>query len=170
MFIIPSFKHTNPIRCSTPCLQLMLILILANLANTQQTIQTTILVTATPTSPHPPSYTSPEVFRDTILSSSNTYRKEHNASDLVWNETLTRYAKDWAEGCKWKHSVRPTFLLYLSVCLFCVIFLVEMLYRGSGSSERVRCTYAKDIYIARSIWREPRLRIPECLNRGLRMG
>lgn len=132
MFIIPSFKHTNPIRCSTPCLQLMLILILANLANTQQTIQTTILVTATPTSPHPPSYTSPEVFRDTILSSSNTYRKEHNASDLVWNETLTRYAKDWAEGCKWKHSVRPTFLLYLSVCLFCVIFLVEMLYRGES--------------------------------------
>ncbi|KAE8140762.1 CAP domain-containing protein [Aspergillus pseudotamarii] len=107
MFIIPSYRHNNPIGCITPCLQVILILILANPANTQQTIQTTIMVTATPTSPHPPSYTSPEVFKDTILSSSNNYRKEHNASDLVWNETLTRYAKDWAEGCRWKHSHGP---------------------------------------------------------------
>ncbi|KAB8265677.1 CAP domain-containing protein [Aspergillus pseudonomiae] len=107
MFSIPSYKHTSPMRYITPCLEVMLIFILATPANTQQTIQTTIMVTATPTSPHPPSYTSPEVFRDTVLSSSNTYRKEHNASDLVWNETLTLYAKDWAEGCKWKHSHGP---------------------------------------------------------------
>lgn len=68
---------------------------------------TTVIVTVTPTIPHPASYTSPEIFKDTILSASNAYRRDHNASQLTWNETLTRYAKDWAEGCKWKHSVSP---------------------------------------------------------------
>jgi hypothetical protein len=66
---------------------------------------TTVIVTATPTIPHPPSYTSPEIFKDVVLSASNTYRRDHNASQLSWNETLTTYAKHWAEGCKWKHSV-----------------------------------------------------------------
>jgi uncharacterized protein YkwD len=69
---------------------------------------TTVIVTVTPTIPHPASYTSTEVFKDAILSASNAYRQDHNASQLTWNETLTRYAKDWAEGCKWKHSVSHT--------------------------------------------------------------
>ncbi|KAE8381098.1 CAP domain-containing protein [Aspergillus bertholletiae] len=107
MFTIPSYKHTNPTLCIPTSLQFILILILASPAYSQETIKTTVLVTATPTSPHPPSYTSLEVFEDTILSSSNLYRKDHNASDLVWNETLTQYAKAWAEGCKWKHSHGP---------------------------------------------------------------
>ncbi|GFF35216.1 cell wall protein PRY3 [Aspergillus udagawae] len=68
---------------------------------------TTVIVTATPTIPHPPSYTSPEIFKDVVLSASNAYRRDHNASQLSWNETLTTYAKHWAEGCKWKHSGGP---------------------------------------------------------------
>ncbi|KAE8356650.1 CAP domain-containing protein [Aspergillus coremiiformis] len=100
-------KHSHLIPVLAPCLQLLLIFILTRQAKAQQTVQTTVMVTIAPTSPHPPSYTSPEVFKDTMLSSSNTYRKEHNASNLVWNETLTGYAKDWAEGCKWKHSHGP---------------------------------------------------------------
>ncbi|PKY04712.1 PR-1-like protein [Aspergillus campestris IBT 28561] len=61
----------------------------------------------TPTAPHPPSYTSPSIFRDTVLASTNDYRSSHNASALVWNETLTEYAADWAGGCKWEHSHGP---------------------------------------------------------------
>ncbi|EAW08512.1 putative extracellular SCP domain protein Pry1 [Aspergillus clavatus NRRL 1] len=68
---------------------------------------TTLSAAVTPTIPHPPSYTSPELFKDTILSASNTYRRNHNASELTWNETLTKYARDWAEGCKWRHSDGP---------------------------------------------------------------
>lgn len=60
----------------------------------------------TPTAPQPPSYTSPDIFRDSVLAYSNDYRRGHNASALVWNETLTEYAADWARGCKWEHSVR----------------------------------------------------------------
>ncbi|KAE8152409.1 CAP domain-containing protein [Aspergillus avenaceus] len=86
---------------------LYLSLLLATLITAQQTIHSTVIVTMTPTSPKPPSYTSTNVFKDTVLATSNTYRKEHNASNLVWNETLTKYAKNWAEGCKWEHSHGP---------------------------------------------------------------
>ncbi|PLB41564.1 putative extracellular SCP domain protein Pry1 [Aspergillus candidus] len=72
-----------------------------------QTTQTTVHVTMTPTAPQPPSYTSPDIFRDTVLAHSNDYRRSHNASALVWNETLTDYAADWAGGCKWEHSHGP---------------------------------------------------------------
>ncbi|KAG2027671.1 hypothetical protein GB937_000111 [Aspergillus fischeri] len=71
----------------------------------------TVIVTVTPTIPHPASYTSPEIFKDAVLSTSNAYRREHNASQLTWNETLTKYAKHWAEGCKWKHSVSHALLI-----------------------------------------------------------
>lgn len=75
------------------------------------TAGTTVIVTVTPTISHPASYTSLEIFKDTVLSTSNAYRREHNASHLTWNETLTKYAKRWAEGCKWKHSVSHALLI-----------------------------------------------------------
>lgn len=76
----------------------------------QDIVRTTVIVvtvgsTATPTVPQPPSYTSLDVFKDDVLSASNAYRRAHNATNLLWNETLTTYARDWAEQCKWKHSV-----------------------------------------------------------------
>jgi hypothetical protein len=82
-------------------LQLLLTIHASNAAGT------TVIVTVTPTTPHPASYTSPEIFKDAVLSTSNAYRRDHNASQLTWNETLTKYAKHWAEGCKWKHSGGP---------------------------------------------------------------
>lgn len=74
----------------------------------QQHTSTIIMTTetTTPSSPQPPSYTSPEDFKDTVLSASNRYRSEHQAIHLVWNETLTKYALDWAQRCIWEHSVR----------------------------------------------------------------
>ncbi|PYH77523.1 PR-1-like protein [Aspergillus uvarum CBS 121591] len=84
----------------------------AALAPQQQT--TTIIVVtvtattvATPTVPHPASYTSLDLFENTILSVTNTYRQAHNASNLIWNKSLAEYAKKWAEGCRWAHSHGP---------------------------------------------------------------
>ncbi|PWY86917.1 PR-1-like protein [Aspergillus heteromorphus CBS 117.55] len=69
--------------------------------------QTTVVITLAPTAPHPPSYTSEQTFQDAVLSVSNAYRKAHNATHLLWNETLTTYAQNWADGCKWQHSHGP---------------------------------------------------------------
>ena len=82
-------------------------------ANAQKTVyiteQTTVeaakTVYATPTVPTPASYTSTNEFKDTVLKVTNEYRSTHDASPLVWNDTLTEYARDWAEACIWKHSV-----------------------------------------------------------------
>ncbi|KAJ5887609.1 hypothetical protein N7495_007650 [Penicillium taxi] len=74
-------------------------------------IETTKTVIATPTIPTPSSYTSLSEFKNTVLKVSNKYRNVHDADGLVWNETLVKYAKEWAETCIWKHSVG---LLYFS--------------------------------------------------------
>ncbi|KAJ5724557.1 hypothetical protein N7493_006285 [Penicillium malachiteum] len=74
------------------------------------TFVTTVEVTtvkASLTVPSPASYTSLTDFEDTVLQVSNEYRDDHNAGALVWNETLTEYARNWAEGCIWKHSDGP---------------------------------------------------------------
>ncbi|KAL4889964.1 CAP domain-containing protein [Aspergillus ambiguus] len=73
----------------------------------QQTLNSTRTVAVTPTAPHPPSYTVPEIFQDTILLVSNNYRRDHNASHLVWNDRLTEYAQAWAHRCQWRHSYGP---------------------------------------------------------------
>ncbi|RAH82588.1 PR-1-like protein [Aspergillus japonicus CBS 114.51] len=70
-------------------------------------VTVTATTVATPTVPHPASYTSLDLFENTILSVTNTYRQAHNASNLIWNKSLAEYAKKWAEGCKWAHSHGP---------------------------------------------------------------
>ncbi|KAJ5676051.1 hypothetical protein N7462_008948 [Penicillium macrosclerotiorum] len=67
----------------------------------------TVTIQATPTAPSPASYTSLKDFKNTILSVSNEYRSTHDAEPLLWNETLVKYAKNWAETCIWKHSGGP---------------------------------------------------------------
>lgn len=67
--------------------------------------ETTVTVIAMPTSPHPPSYTSQNDFKSTVLQTSNDYRAVHDANPLSWNEKLANYAKNWAEKCIWEHSV-----------------------------------------------------------------
>lgn len=64
---------------------------------------TTIVVTApVPTST---SYTSSDAFRNSMLTAHNFYRKEHNATDLKWNDTSARFAARWADRCEFEHSV-----------------------------------------------------------------
>ncbi|RDH37168.1 PR-1-like protein [Aspergillus welwitschiae] len=88
----------------------LIILLSALTLTTAQQPKSTVIITiiAPPTATQqPPSYTSPALFQSSILDVSNTYRKAHNASNLIWNMTLTQYALDWAQGCKWQHSNGP---------------------------------------------------------------
>lgn len=50
-------------------------------------------------------YTEDSAFRSAILNATNTYRKQHNATGLEWNDTLAEYALDWGGDCKFGHSV-----------------------------------------------------------------
>jgi uncharacterized protein YkwD len=54
------------------------------------------------------SYTSDSSFQDDLMNVTNEYRVQHNASKLEWNTTLSDYAQDSADGCKFEHSVRYT--------------------------------------------------------------
>lgn len=44
-------------------------------------------------------------FQDAVLNATNTYRHQHDAAPLTWNESLAEKAQDWADDCNWKHSV-----------------------------------------------------------------
>lgn len=72
---------------------------------TTTVVGTAKTIQATPTAPSPASYTSLDDFKKTVMQVSNEYRKAHSAKPLAWNETLTKYARNWAETCIWKHSV-----------------------------------------------------------------
>ncbi|KAJ5648710.1 hypothetical protein N7490_005082 [Penicillium lividum] len=69
--------------------------------------ETTKTVYETPVIPSPASYTSLPEFEKVVLQVSNDYRGVHEADEIVWNETLVKYARDWAETCLWKHSGGP---------------------------------------------------------------
>jgi hypothetical protein len=74
--------------------------------NAVETVWITVKLPApTPTVPLPPSYTSPSEFQNSVMQVTNEYRACHNASPLVWNDTLADYSRKWAEACIWKHSV-----------------------------------------------------------------
>ncbi|KAH7132118.1 CAP domain-containing protein [Dendryphion nanum] len=92
-------------------------LLLALLLTTIPTITTTTaFVSATPTTvvvrrdeqqESSKEYTDDSVFRSTALNITNTYRRQHNASALVWNDTLAEFAKGVSSGCVFEHSGGP---------------------------------------------------------------
>lgn len=49
-------------------------------------------------------YTDDTTFQRVVLDVTNLYRRQHNASELSWNESLAEYAKDWSDGCEFEHS------------------------------------------------------------------
>ena len=51
--------------------------------------------------------TSDNEFIDSILESSNTFRKQHNAYPLSWNNTLASYAASHASDCVFQHTNGP---------------------------------------------------------------
>lgn len=52
-------------------------------------------------------YLNDSTFRAAILNSTNAYRRQHNASALVWNNTLQRFAEGVSGGCVFAHSGGP---------------------------------------------------------------
>ncbi|KAF2624398.1 PR-1-like protein [Macroventuria anomochaeta] len=53
-------------------------------------------------------YANDDTFEKAVLDVTNLYRRQHNASQLAWNESLVEYAKDWSEDCEFKHSGGPS--------------------------------------------------------------
>ncbi|KAJ4380354.1 hypothetical protein N0V86_004665 [Didymella sp. IMI 355093] len=53
-------------------------------------------------------YTSDSTFQRAMLDVTNLYRRQHNASQLSWNDTLASTAQDWSKACKFSHSGGPT--------------------------------------------------------------
>ncbi|KAF1965033.1 PR-1-like protein [Bimuria novae-zelandiae CBS 107.79] len=60
------------------------------------------------TPPSAKDYTDDDVFRNTVLNVTNTYRKQHNATAVQWNESLAEFAGEWSEKCEFKHSGGPS--------------------------------------------------------------
>ncbi|EXJ64837.1 hypothetical protein A1O7_01175 [Cladophialophora yegresii CBS 114405] len=78
--------------------------------DTVTVIRTTVTQTftaAASTTPTSPQYINSLTFRESILNSTNTYRYQHSASYVYWNETLARYAQSYSENCQWQHSHGP---------------------------------------------------------------
>ncbi|EPE29114.1 PR-1-like protein [Glarea lozoyensis ATCC 20868] len=50
------------------------------------------------------SYTDENIFQQDVLAAHNFYRRQHNASALVWNDTSAKVAGSWVKGCAFKHS------------------------------------------------------------------
>jgi uncharacterized protein YkwD len=52
-------------------------------------------------------YTSDSTFQRAMLDVTNLYRRQHNASQLSWNDSLASTAQDWSQACKFSHSGGP---------------------------------------------------------------
>jgi len=99
----------NSALSSTSLLLLVPLLVLSQ-DTTVTVVGTTITQTftaAASTSPLSPQYTDALAFRESILNSTNTFRYEHSAGYIYWNETLATYAQSYSENCVWKHSHGP---------------------------------------------------------------
>ncbi|MDI1493312.1 MAG: hypothetical protein OHK93_005100 [Ramalina farinacea] len=80
-----------------------------------QDIVSTIYKTASPvtiitgpsSTPPSPQYTSTSVLQSAVLNSTNTYRKQHDASPLTWNDTLASFADSHVQPCKFAHTGGP---------------------------------------------------------------
>ncbi|KAK8146875.1 hypothetical protein G3M48_002478 [Beauveria asiatica] len=98
----------------TPSLFLMLLLQLQLiLLRPAAASAVTVTITAAPTIPSKePSYSKRYVFTSAMLNSTNTYRRQHNASSLEWNATLASFASSYLadaarKDCKFAHSGGP---------------------------------------------------------------
>jgi uncharacterized protein YkwD len=51
------------------------------------------------------SFLSDGDFQSSVLNSTNTIRRQHNATALTWNTTLVNYAQAWSKKCRLRDSV-----------------------------------------------------------------
>ena len=67
-----------------------------------------VTITTSPSSTPPsPQYTNPSDLQSAALNSTNTYRLQHNASTISWNDSLASYASSKVDACKFAHSGGP---------------------------------------------------------------
>lgn len=86
----------------------LLALCLAHFATLAIAVSTVTITGANPAPTSPStSYTNDDDFRSSCLNSTNTFRRQHNATALSWNTTLTNTASALARACKFKHSGGP---------------------------------------------------------------
>ncbi|CAO2648709.1 Nn.00g096580.m01.CDS01 [Neocucurbitaria sp. VM-36] len=96
-----SSSSSSPLSFSLlPSTTLLLLSLLLTLLFSDPTLAQQVRQTST-------EYTNDDAFRESILNVTNTYRKEHNATGLEWNETLAEFAGEWGEGCRFEHSGGP---------------------------------------------------------------
>ncbi|KAL8690536.1 MAG: hypothetical protein Q9218_004034 [Villophora microphyllina] len=85
-----------------------LILLLAQVSIPATAISTVTITSANPaTTTTSPSYTNDDSFRTSCLNSTNTFRRQHNATTLTWNTTLAITASSLATRCEFEHSGGP---------------------------------------------------------------
>ena len=89
------------------CLLLSSRLILAQDIVTTITASPITIITGPSSTPPSPQYTSSSVLKSAVLNSTNTYRKQHDASALTWNDTLAEFAEAHVKPCKFAHTGGP---------------------------------------------------------------
>lgn len=69
----------------------------------------TVTVTAPVSIPsNEPQWKNDKIFKEEIMNSTNTYRADHNATDLSWNKTLATFAANFlGKSCTFEHSGGP---------------------------------------------------------------
>ncbi|MCJ1376728.1 hypothetical protein MMC20_007973 [Loxospora ochrophaea] len=70
-------------------------------------VVTTTIVAGSSTPTNSPSYTSDTDFVNAVLNSTNLFRDQHNATAVIWNQTLADYAAKYANNCQFQHSGGP---------------------------------------------------------------
>lgn len=68
-----------------------------------------VITVAPPVPSNVPEWKDWDVFTSALLNSTNTYRSQHNASDVSWNETLSDFAASYLDDgeCEFEHSGGP---------------------------------------------------------------
>ncbi|KAM0256022.1 hypothetical protein ACHAQJ_005219 [Trichoderma viride] len=90
-----------------------LLLLLYTLITSATLSSSTVIVTITAAPAIPsnePSYSISSSFTSAILNSTNTYRRQYNASSLSWNTTLEKFATSYLQSdttCRFAHSGGP---------------------------------------------------------------
>jgi uncharacterized protein YkwD len=91
-----------------PLFSLVASVALSLLCSAQDTVVT---ITALPSAPsQAPQFVSSDLFTSAILNSTNFFRAEHNATAVIYNETLEAFAADYLDGdtdCTFAHSGGP---------------------------------------------------------------
>ncbi|KAG6054012.1 hypothetical protein E4U17_004153 [Claviceps sp. LM77 group G4] len=103
-------NHAPSLHRSISISLLLLLVLLNNPSHATPDITTVTQTIAAAIPTDEPQWKDPALFTSAILNSTNVYRQTHNASEVVWNQTLADYATDYLasnSGCLFAHSGGP---------------------------------------------------------------